>query len=200
MANAFVKVSEDAYSSQLEHEECDVLLQLVGHLVEILEAGQAVPLTVESEVDSIFNDIGMEFGTEPNDKVPDPIDPISARLFPPGYSGDEESARDFRRFTEPDLRRQKIENATMFSSAISAAKESTSCQVTVEADEATKWLRGLNDLRITIAVQLGIGDPDEVQKARQPQMTELRNLYDFLTWWQDSLLRVLMQGSDEYEN
>lgn len=191
------------YYSEVEAEECAILIHAIDELIALLAPPDA---TVESlsedpeskssdpAADSLFEELGLsELFTAAGDvPVTEPEDPVTARLFPPGYVGDRSASRDFRRFTESELRRQKIQTALQLRQELHRATQVFPPRVEFGSEEAATWLRGLNDLRLTIAVQIGVGEPDELDRLARPEVRNLRGLYDFLTWWQDSLLEALM--------
>lgn len=215
MAYAFEGVigadGETTFVSEVDPEECAILIHAIDELIAILvpPAGlqpdaEAEPKSgqesssgeqgSDSQVDQLFEELGLGdlFTSSVDGAGVEPVDPISARLFPPGYIGDQSAARDFRRFTESELRQEKIETAFYVRETLEAAAAATPPRVVLPPEEATSWLRGVNDLRLTIAVQLGIGQPDERERAAAPEAQAVRGLYDYLTWWQNSLLEAFL--------
>ena len=213
MARAFeTGVDEDCgdvLTSLVEAEECVILIDQVDALIGLLtpdgskqsEAAPVVqPLGEEppiegplAEVDSLFEELGLGdlFTATDVDGITDPEDPVAARLFPPGYIGDAEAARDFRRFTESDLRQQKIKSALLIRRTLEDAADRFPPEVVLPKTEAMPWLQGINDLRLALSVHIGIGQWDEAERLAPLEGRNLRGLYDFLTWWQDSLLEAL---------
>lgn len=193
MAYAFEQVTspsgEVSFVSAVEPAECAVMIHAFDELIEMLTPSAEV----EGQVDPLFDQLGLGdlFDRAGGGEVVEPQEPVSARLFPPGYIGDSGAARDFRRFTEPELRQEKIDNAMLISQTLATAAAADPPQVILRADDVTPWLLSLNDLRLTFAVQVGIGEPDEVQRLANPAIRTVRELYDFLTWWQGSLLEVM---------
>lgn len=112
-----------------------------------------------------------------------PSDPALARLLPDAYLDDPAAALDFRRFTEHGLRQQKAESAQIAGASLSRAQSGA---VRVTEPEVQAWLRSLNDLRLVLAVRLGI---DEAEQIDELPGTEL---YDWLTWLQSSLVDGVM--------
>lgn len=110
-----------------------------------------------------------------------PTDPALLRLLPDAYSDDPGAADDFRRFTEHGLREQKAANARLALATLQRTEDGQSIRMTVSEGQA--WLTALNDLRLTLAVRLGITDDDD--EDRDP-------LYDWLTWLQATLVDALM--------
>lgn len=102
-----------------------------------------------------------------------PDDPALARLFPdaygdPGADGAEDAetaarAAEFRKFTEPDLRRRKREDALGMIRSLDGAETRSDGAVVLELDgEQTRhWLGALNDLRLTLGSRLEVTDDDD---------------------------------------
>ncbi|MDN5793414.1 MAG: DUF2017 domain-containing protein, partial [Brevibacterium aurantiacum] len=78
--------------------------------------------------------------------------------------------------------------------------------ITLNHDEVLAWMKGLNDLRLVLAVRMGI-DTEEAQEEKYAQREDLDEseeltltLYDFLTWIQDRLTTTLLSdlpGDDD---
>ena len=113
-------------------------------------------------------------------------DPVLARLLPDAYDSDPEAAREFRRLTEIGLRTHKAQALSAMRASLLGA-DATLC---LDRSEAAHWLAGLNDLRLAIGTRLGEhrGDSTAIEVAR--------NLYDWLTWLQDTLITALHNGAD----
>jgi hypothetical protein len=120
-----------------------------------------------------------------------PIDPALERLFPDAYPTDAEASADFRRFTTADLRERKTRNATTIqATAAPAVDQPGVTAVELDAQQTQAWLRGLNDIRLMLAARLGVGtdgEPDVPADAAKPLM----DVYNWLGWAQDSLVRAL---------
>ncbi|MFZ1362632.1 MAG: DUF2017 family protein [Candidatus Nanopelagicales bacterium] len=195
MARAFERIvnhDDLIFVSEVDPAECAILIHAFDELIDLLTLDTQVDETSRGD-DPIFDQLGLSeiFDQTAGAECAEPKEPMSARLFPPGYVGDTGQAHDFRRFTEPELRKQKIDNARLINRTLAAAAGADPPQIVLGVDEVTPWLRSINDLRLTIAVQVGIGEPDELDRLANPAIQTVRELYDFLTWWQGSLLEVL---------
>lgn len=119
-----------------------------------------------------------------------PDDPILARLFPDGYSGDDEASGEFRRYTERGLRSGKMAAAQ---TVLDTLPESGG-RVELSQEQAQAWLRSLNDIRLALGVQLGVTEDlqDMQERAAQggPQAAGLW-IYDWLSVLQESLVHAL---------
>lgn len=123
----------------------------------------------------------------------DERDPVTSRLFPDAYPEDEQAAMDFRRFTELSLRQQKNANAT----TVLACLERSGDKVTITRDEALAWLTALNDCVSSLAVRSASRTRPTTRRSWTSLQDDQRyagyQIYDFLTWLQDSLVRVLSE-------
>ncbi|MGO0605680.1 DUF2017 family protein [Brevibacterium linens] len=132
---------------------------------------------------------------------PRPEDPALLRLLPDVDPDDDERSTEFRRLTEFDLKQAKAHNVRIVLLGLSKGNE-----ISLTRDEVLAWMKGLNDLRLVLAVRLEI-DTEEAQEEKYAHREDLSEsedltltLYDFLTWIQDRLTTTLlnqMQGDDE---
>jgi hypothetical protein len=82
---------------KLDDAELGVLSQLFEQMAELLDDPES-----QTNSDPLAQLLNMGGSTQISE------DPALARLFPDGYSDDEHASADFRRFTEQDLRAQKV--------------------------------------------------------------------------------------------
>ena len=132
---------------------------------------------------------------------PRPEDPALLRLLPDVDPEDDERSAEFRRLTEFDLKQAKAHNVRIVLLGLSKGND-----ISLTRDEVLAWMKGLNDLRLVLAVRLGI-DTEEAQEEKYAHREDLSEsedltltLYDFLTWIQDRLTTTLLgqtQGDDE---
>jgi Domain of unknown function (DUF2017) len=143
------------------------------------------PLEVPADGDEpgIDDDLGI------TDRPP-PDDPVLARLLPDAYQEDPDSAGEFRRYTEQDLRDGKTAAAL---TVLDTLPESGG-RVTLSEDQAQTWLRALNDVRLALGVRLEVTEQvyDELAKMdpADPRYGALA-IYDWLTAVQESLVLAL---------
>ena len=158
---------------KLDDAELGVLSQFLEQMAELLEHPES-----ESGTDPLAQMLNMSGSTQISE------DPALARLFPDGYSGDEHASADFRRFTEQDLRAQKI-------AAVASAQETLSewtGKSTLTQQQAQDWLKALNDLRLVLGTRLEITDEVETDfEADEPGI----HLYNYLTYLQGTLIDAL---------
>ncbi len=130
-----------------------------------------------------------------------PADPALARLFPDAY-GDpaepsdpesREAAGEFRRYTEPDLRTRKREDALQVVRTLDGLGGEGGT-VKLDAARCLRWLGALNDLRLTLGVRLGVTDEDEQGLYDLPDTDDRKPLVMAYLWLgalQESLLEAM---------
>lgn len=171
--------------------EGDLMRTLARQVVTLL--GEDTPSSVGDPLEQLM-DIG--------ESVSRPDDPVLQRLLPDAYE-DDESAADFRRFTEPELRASKAESASVIAEDLDAAglpdplaDSDLTIDVELDAGRAMLWMRGLNDLRLALSVRLGIetsADDDEYADSGMGEQP-MYDVYRWLGMLQETLIEGL-QGS-----
>ena len=157
----------------LEDAEHGVLSQLFEQMTELL-----VDPENETGADPLAQLLHMSGSTHISE------DPALARLFPDGYSDDEHASADFRRFTEQDLRAQKLTALATVHSTLSTWTGKSNISI----EQAQDWLKALNDLRLVLGTRLEITDEVETDfEADEPGI----HLYNYLTYLQGTLIDSL---------
>ncbi|HVH22726.1 MAG TPA: DUF2017 domain-containing protein [Pseudonocardia sp.] len=127
---------------------------------------------------------------------PDPDDPAVERLFPDVYPEDPAAAAEFRRFTEADLKADKLDQAkTVLSDLLETGGE-----IRLADEKADLWLRALTDVRLALGTRLGVQDETDIETelddavGRNPTSPRVGQLsvYAYLTYLQESLVGALM--------
>ena len=158
---------------ELDTAELGVLSQLFEQMSELLEDPDS-----ETGSDPLAKLLNMSGSTQISE------DPALARLFPDGYSDNEHASADFRRFTEQDLRTQKI-------TALATAQETLidwKGKSSITEQQAQDWLKALNDLRLVLGTRLEItDDANRDFDVDEPGM----HLYNYLTYLQGTLIDAL---------
>jgi hypothetical protein len=169
--------------------EASVLANLAGQVIELLRDRNGERA---SETDPLLGDLGMMGPSQP------PEDAVLKRLLPDAYRDDPEDAAEFRRFTETALTSTKVGNAEALMTSLAAAglDELTDDSIEVELDPAAvqAWLRTLTDIRLSLAVRLGIETEEDAMllaKSSDPAKVAMGELYDWLGYVQESLIASL---------
>jgi Domain of unknown function (DUF2017) len=123
-------------------------------------------------------------------------DPVVERLFPDIYPDDAEATADLRKYTDGDLKTGKIDQAGAILAALPA---SGGGDVSLDAESAEAWLRGLTDVRLAIGTRLDIRDDtilqEELDEAVLHDPTSARvgqlSLFAYLGFLLESLLGAM---------
>ena len=226
MSSKFVRDDDGTIRIVFTSQEAHVVINLTAQLLELLGEGS---LNADIESDPLFQMMGLGASEQP------PEDPVLRRLLPSAYK-DQKSASEFRRYTEHGLREKKRAHAHLVYEALTPTDDDWSAdqpidrgsiEVSILEPEAMAWLGALNDLRLALAVRLGIskefderdqktqkvptgpGDADSHEKADLHKKYELMTdsdpmkavyaVYSWLGWLQQSLLEVLMGSGDDHQ-
>ena len=160
--------------------EADLLRSLASQLVELLRNEAAVP---RHDVDPF--EALMDF----SGPTTEPEDPVLARLFPTAYRDDDEAAAEFRRYTESALRDGKAAGAASIIDTLEDAglpgeltEEGLVIDVEIDQDTAETWLRTFTDLRLALAIRLGVEEGDEDYWFSLPDDDPRSQAYDIYHW------------------
>ena len=176
-----------------EPAEADMLCNLAGQLVELLRDRNG---NEESSSDPLFAQVGMGGPVLP------PEDPVLLRLLPDAYRDNPEDAAEFRRFTEQGLTSAKVRHAEVLIGSLidggftfdEAEQNDDKIEVELNAEAVQDWLRSLTDLRIALAVRLGIENDDDlllVTASEDEAIQAMGQIYDWLGFVQESLVTAL---------
>ena len=113
----------------------------------------------------------------------DRTDPAMQRLYPDGYSDDQAAAAEFRRLVAGDLTSARAGRLQ----ACRAELPDGSGVISLDEEATDRWLRVLNDLRLTLGVRLGVTEEAELDSA-----DPVANIYHWLSAVQDLLVSQLM--------
>lgn len=167
--------------------EAQLLVNLASQVIELLQDRNGPS---ESEPDPLASLIGMTGPALP------PEDPVLARLLPDAYLGDPVEAGEFRRFTEQSLSAGKVANArTVIESLEAGGLDVGDKKVEVELDEGQvmSWLRCLTDIRIALAVRLGIETEEDAERLAESDdeaTVAMGDVFDWLGFVQETLVHV----------
>ena len=172
--------------------EADLLRSLASQLVELLRNEAAVPRTGLDSFEAMLDFSGP---------TSEPDDPVLARLFPTAYPQDEDSAAEFRRFTEGALRDGKATGAATIIDTLEEAglpPELTEDGLTIDVEmaepAAEAWLRSFTDLRLALATRLGVEeDDDDVWLAMDDEdpRSQAHDIYQWVGYLQETLVDAL---------
>ena len=193
---SFKKRRRGGLVATFENAEAHLLASLTGQVVELLRDRNGPE---ESGVDPLAAQVGLAGLGGPS--LP-PEDPVLQRLLPDAYRDDPEDAAEFRRFTERSLTSIKVANAeTVIGSLIDGGltvgtPTERGPQIEVELDdaEAQAWMRSLTDVRLSLAVRLGIEteeDAELVAHSEDEQTAAMSDIYDWLGYVQETLIAAL---------
>lgn len=202
--SAFRRSDDGKLRAIFTSQESHVLINLTEQLLELLGEGAS---HASHEVDPFLHLVGFGANEAP------PEDPVLRRLLPNAYEEDE-AAAEFRRYTEHGLREKKRAHAmTIYEALIPQDEEWNadnpidrgSIEVEIAPIQVMDWLSGLNDLRLALAVRLGIENVDrrressdgpgvhqryELMKESDP-MKAVYAVYNWLGSIQQSLIESL---------
>ena len=124
-----------------------------------------------------------------------------ARLFPTAYPRDEESAAEFRRFTEGTLRDGKANAAITIIDGLEDAglppeltEEGLMIDVELDQPTAETWMRSFTDLRLALATRLEVEEGDEDYWHSLPDddpRAQAHDIYDWVGYLQETLVQAL---------
>ncbi|OIV37414.1 hypothetical protein BIV57_11085 [Mangrovactinospora gilvigrisea] len=194
---------------ELDEVERSILRSLAVQLMELIGPGSR-PAEEDGAApsDDPFERLMQEMQDTPDGPVERPTDPALARLFPDAYgepgraedvdSDSETAARaaEFRKYTEPDLRQRKRDDALALIRTLDGARTKRNGHAIVELDEddSRRWLGTLNDLRLTLGSRLDVSEDDD-RAYRMPDTDPDKPLmmaYLWLGGLQETLVGAMM--------
>ena len=139
---------------------------------------------VAGEVVALLTD-GMDHG-----------DPVVSRLFPDIYPDHPDDSREFRQYTEGDLKTGKIDQAGAILAALPDEGEG---EVRLDGEAAEAWLRAINDARLAMGTRLDITAETDLSEELDeailidPGSSRVFQLsvYAYLGYLQESLLNSI---------
>ena len=172
--------------------EADLLRSLASQLVELLHSEVAAPVEHEDPLAALFDFSGPTSAPE---------DPVLQRLFPTAYTGDDEAAAEFRRFTEGTLRDGKARGARALIDALEEAglpvddvDDAVHVDVELDEGEAITWMKSFTDIRLALATRLGVEEGDEERWAALPDddpAAQAHDIYEWVGYLQETLVQAL---------
>jgi hypothetical protein len=194
----FKKRRRGGITATFEIGEAHLLANLAGQVVELLRDRNGAE---ESHADPLAAQLGMGGSALP------PDDPVLQRLLPDAYRDDPDDAGEFRRFTERSLTSSKVANAeTLIGSLVDGGltfdqtpndlMDAEGDRVEVELDDAEvqAWLKALTDVRLSLAVRLGIETDDDavlVSQSDDDATAAMSDIFEWLGYVQETLVAAL---------
>ena len=177
MTYGFQRTATGRVVLRLDDVERGLLMSVARQVMDLVQPAEASPDQdpLAAQLGWVDGDVGIS------------DDPAVARLLPDAYD-DPDDARDFRRFTENDLRQSKMQHAMTVLEEIERSGEK------VAVTSTDSWLGLLNDARIAIGTRIQISEDNHEELAGLPDgdpRSGLFHVYDWLTFLQESLVRCM---------
>lgn len=190
--------SEGRLVAVFEPQEIETLGSLLEQLIELLgdEVLGAWNGADQAEQD-IFARLEWELSEQGiDDLCADPdVDPVLRRLFPNAYPDDPAASFDFRRFTQCAQREAKIDGCCRVGDDLRHSHEG---RVQIDDVNVPAWLITLTNVRLALAVRLGIDDAEIADELAELPQSHPRawifSIYEWLGWVQESMLACLDEG------
>ena len=177
-------------SVALSNDELHILINLVEQLLELLGERN---FTHHYASDDPFAQLMAASIGNLESTIEQPEDPVLRRLLPNAYV-DPESAAEFRKYTESSLRLVKQTHLMYLREQLVFPVDHELPKADISVTDPTQWLIAINDLRLALAVRLGINtdsfDEYEAMKDDNPQKS-LFAVYFWLGGIQESLISHL---------
>lgn len=174
MTYGFQRTATGRVVLRVDDVERGLLMSVARQVMDLVQPAEASPDQdpLAAQLGWVDGDVGIS------------DDPAVARLLPDAYD-DPDDARDFRRFTENDLRQSKMQHAMTVVEEIERSGEK------VAVTSTDSWLGLLNDARIAIGTRIQISEDNHEELAGLPDgdpRSGLFHVYDWLTFLQESLV------------
>jgi hypothetical protein len=153
----------DGARIRLNLAESHVLEQLFGELQDVLEPGALGP-----------------------------SDPVRQRLYPAAYE-DPDADVAYREITEAALRADRNARTDRCLAEVLQGRSLRRTEVVLDADGVERWIRVLNDLRLTFGTRLDISEDDDYELDERDPQVHVRARYLWLTALQDALVTAVMR-------
>lgn len=189
----FKKRRRGGVAASFESGEAQLVANLTGQVVELLRDRHTAG---ESDPDPLAAELGLGGPSLP------PEDPVLQRLLPDAYRDADDDASEFRRLTERSLTQGKVLNAEAVIESLVAggmepglsAEEGPEVEVELDEQQVQAWLRTLTDVRLSLAVRLGIENEEDamlVAESEDDATAAMYEIYDWLGYIQESLVACL---------
>lgn len=177
-----IKADGEQIVIHVETIEVKVLGDLATQLLDITSPDSEV---VKNE-DPLAALIGID------SQAAKPTDPISTRLFPDAYPDDPDASMEFRRFTERSLRDTNVTRAKRVLADLEGRTK-----LTLNPDQWQQWVGFLNSLRLALGTRLEIDQESwNEERSESDPLYQLHELYNWLTWMQETLISIGYFGEE----
>ncbi len=183
-------LKEGDLSVALSNDESHILINLVEQLLELLGERN---FTHHYQSDDPFAQLMAASIGNLESRIEQPEDPVLHRLLPNAYA-DPESAAEFRKYTESSLRLVKQTHLMYLREQLVFPVDHELPKADIAVTDPTQWLIAINDLRLALAVRLGINTDsfDEYEKMKDnDRQKPLFAVYFWLGSIQESLISHL---------
>ena len=180
---AFTRHGENLEAHFLPNEE-SLLTVLITQLVELID-----PLSEDGpydDLDAMVNSLADSTDDQPIE------DTALQRLFPDAYRDDRDASRDFRRYTQSEQAQAKTRSAATVLADIAASHHG---RVTLPPDHVDDWLTTLTNLRLVLAIRLGIEHESDTEALSElpddDPRTAPNSILNWCGWIQETILANL---------
>jgi hypothetical protein len=177
-------------SIAFSNDELHILINLVEQLLELLGEGN---FNRHYYSDDPFAQLMAATMGNLESPISQPEDPVLQRLLPNAYP-DRESADEFRKYTEPALRKLKQNHLLYLREQLVFPVDHELERADIAITDPTQWLIAINDLRLALSVRLKIDQSSYEEYELLPdtdQQKPLLAVYYWLGGIQENLLNHL---------
>lgn len=177
-------------SVALSNDELHILINLVEQLLELLGERN---FTHHYQSDDPFAQLMAATLGNLESPISQPEDPVLQRLLPNAYP-DRESADEFRKYTEPALRKLKQNHLLYLREQLVFPVDHELERADIAITDPTQWLISINDLRLALSVRLKIDQSSFQAYELLPDTDQQKPLLAFYFWLggiQENLLNHL---------
>lgn len=190
----YFKVSGGRIQPRFKEFETDLLVEFFGQVRTLLiergaDVGQSTVFAEDPADDAaLFAQLDAE--AQP---IPPPSDEVLARLLPSGRRDETaragESAIEFRRFTEPDLRAGKINDANRAETVLRGRDA-------MSVDDAETLLRAINDVRLSLGARLDVEESTPYPEQIRTEQDQALAIYFWTGAVQEELVAAVSRVID----
>ena len=165
-------------SVSLSNDELHILINLVEQLLELLGERN---FAHHYQSDDPFAQLMAASLGDLESPISQPEDPVLRRLLPNAYS-DIESADEFRKYTEPAVRKLKQDHLFYLREQLVFPVDHELPKADISITDPTQWLIAINDLRIALAVRLEIDEDGYKKYELMPDSDPQKHLHAVYYW------------------